>query len=110
MLREPEDVLFAVIAVNNALGWGEWRLQEFTFGESMAFESLNGYEAIGLLEYGAAASEPQCYAITGAAAGILAILHGEGPLSGRFGMFRAVEQRCIGCDAPSCRIHVERVR
>lgn len=109
MLKERDDNLFAVIAISNALGWGNWHITALDPGESMAIESLNGYEAIGVRETTGAATAPQCYMLTGVAAGILELIYGEGPLTERFGTFHAVEDSCIGCSAPSCRFQVERV-
>ena len=72
MLKERDDSLFAVIAISNALGWGNWHITALDPGESMAIESLNGYEAIGVRETIGAAVAPQCYMLTGVAAGVQA--------------------------------------
>ena len=109
MLRAPDDDLFAVVAISNALGWGNWHITALESGQTMTIESLNGYEALGVLEYVGPAAAPQCYMLTGVAAGILELIYGEGPLTERFGTFHAVEETCIGCGGHACRFHVERV-
>jgi len=110
MLRALDDSLFAVIAISNAFGWGNWHVTALDPGRSATLESFNGYEAIGVREYLGAAAGPQCYMLTGVAAGILGLIYGEGPLAERFGAFHAVEDGCIGCGAASCRFHAERVQ
>lgn len=108
MLRAPDDALFAVIAISNAFGWGNWHITSLESGRTATLESLNGYEALGVRELRGSAAAPQCYMLTGVAAGILELIYGEGALSERFGTFHAVEEGCIGCGAPSCRFRVER--
>jgi hypothetical protein len=109
MLREPDDSLFAVIAISNALGWGNWHVTALEPAQALGLESLNGYEAIGVREYLGRAAGPQCFMLTGVAAGIMELIYGEGALAERFGTYHTVEQGCIGCDGPVCRFEVERV-
>ncbi|MDC0722020.1 V4R domain-containing protein [Nannocystis bainbridge] len=109
MLRGPDDVLFATMTFCNALGYGQWHVAGLCPGQWMVVESVNGYEALGALEYVGRTAAPQCNGHKGAAAGIFALVYGEGPLSERFGAFHAVEEACIACGDPVCRFRVERV-
>lgn len=109
MLRAPGDELFALIAISNALGWGNWHVTAFSPGESLGLEALCGYEALGAREALGVSAAPRCYMLTGVAAGIMGLLYGEGSIEERFGGFSAVERACIGCGAPACSFHVERV-
>ncbi|MBZ5709599.1 4-vinyl reductase [Nannocystis pusilla] len=109
MLRGPDDPLFATMAFSNALGYGHWHITGLDPGQSMRVESVNGYEAIGAREYLGITSTPLCHGHKGAAAGIFALIYGEGPMTERFGTFHAVEEACIACGDPVCRFRVERV-
>jgi predicted hydrocarbon binding protein len=109
MIREPSDNLFGIVAVSNALGWGNWHVTQHDSPASAKLESLNGYEALGCLEHRGPAKAPQCYMLTGVAAGIMELVYGTGTLEERFGTYSASEETCICCDAASCTFEVERV-
>ena len=109
MIRETPDNLHALVAVSNALGWGNWHVRAHTPGLSLTLESLNGYEAVGFREYRGLAAAPQCCMLTGVAAGMMQLVYGEGTLAERFGTFASTETACICCDGPACRFEVERV-
>ncbi len=95
MIREKPDELFALVALSNAFGWGNWGITEHDPEESVQLESLNGYEAFGALEYGAACSDPQCYMLTGVATGMMELVYSTGIIDDRFGTFAGEEGRCI---------------
>lgn len=42
MIRQPSDNLFGIVAVSNALGWGNWHVIEHDAPEAAKLESLNG--------------------------------------------------------------------
>lgn len=107
MLQEEGDTLFGIIAVSNALGWGNWHVLDYDVGESVRLESLNGYEADGVLQFRGDSREPACLMLTGVAAGIMELIHGEGSVTERYGQFLSHEGQCRCCAAASCRVHVE---
>ncbi|MEQ8537928.1 MAG: hypothetical protein RIB93_10820 [Coleofasciculus sp. D1-CHI-01] len=53
------------------------------------------------------AKEPQCFTLTGVAAGIMALLHGEGTVEERVGTYASEESHCICCQETSCKFQVE---
>lgn len=109
MIGEQSDKLHGLMAVSNALGWGNWHIRRLVPGVEVEIESLNGYEALGLRELRGAANRPQCCMLTGVAAGLMELVYGEGTLDERFGTFAPVEDRCICCDDSVCHFHAERV-
>lgn len=109
MIRGDADKLHALVAVSNALGWGNWHIHSHTPGLSLEIESLNGYEAIGLRELRGVASDPSCCMLTGVAAGLMELIYSEGTIEERFGTFSSVESTCICSGGPLCHFTVERV-
>ncbi|AKV04206.1 hypothetical protein AKJ09_10869 [Labilithrix luteola] len=110
MIEQPSDSLFGIVAVSNALGWGNWHITKHTSPNAVTLESLNGYEAFGFLEHrGAFAKNPQCYMLTGVAAGIMELVYGSGTIEERFGTYVAEETACICCARESCSFEVEKV-
>jgi hypothetical protein len=103
MVRQEEDKLFGIIAVSNALGWGNWHCLAHEPGTSLSMEARNGYEALGYRELRASTKESVCLMLTGVSAGIMGLIYGEGPVPERIGQFASVENSCIGCDQPLCR-------
>jgi len=103
MVRQEEDKLFGIIAVSNALGWGNWHCLAHEPGLSLSMEARNGYEALGYRELRASTREPVCLMLTGVSAGIMGLIYGEGPVPERIGQFASAEASCIGCDQTSCR-------
>lgn len=110
MIRETRDNMFALIAISNALGWGNWHIVAHPGPNALSLESLNGYEAIGFREYRGAAEDPQCYMLAGVAAGLVELVYGEGTLAERLGTCAASESACICCGTSGCRFDVERVQ
>lgn len=108
MLKEEDDKLFGIVAVSNALGWGNWHVTAHRSGVAAKIESFNGYEAIGYRQYRGTAKTPQCLMLTGVAAGIMELIYSKGSIQDRFGTFGAAEHECISCDAPSCSFQVEK--
>jgi len=108
MVRDRADALLALIAISNALGWGDWHVTAHT-ARSLALESRYGYEAVGYREYRGEASVPQCAMLTGVAAGLMELVYGEGTVEDRYGTFAPREDTCVACGAPACTFTVERV-
>lgn len=107
MVKEESDYLYGLIAITNGLGWGNWHVLNYEPGETLEIEALNGYEALGYLQYRGKAHTPQCYMLTGIAAGIMELLHGEGTVEERIGTFYSEEMNCICCGGESCKFSVE---
>ena len=108
MVRDRADALLALIAISNALGWGDWHVTAHT-PTSLMLESRYGYEAVGYREYRGEASAPQCAMLTGVAAGLMELVYGEGTVEDRYGTFAPREETCVACGAPACTFAVERV-
>lgn len=108
MVRDRADALHAIIAISNALGWGDWHVTEHS-PRTLALESRYGYEAVGYREYRGLAATPQCAMLTGVAAGVMELVYGEGTVEERYGTFSAREERCVSCGEPSCQFAVEQV-
>lgn len=102
MLHAPEDPLFGIIAVSNALGWGNWHITEYVQGESLGLRSINGYESTGFLKLRAPQTEPACLMLSGVSAGIMALIDGEGSIQERFGQYISQEVSCRCAGAMSC--------
>lgn len=107
MVKQESDCLFGLIAVSNALGWGNWHILKYEPARLLEIEALNGYEAYGYLEYRGKAVAPQCFMLTGVAAGIMELLHGEGTVEERVGTYYSEEKTCVCCLEESCFIEAE---
>lgn len=107
MVKHKRDDLFGLVALSNGFGWGNWRIVEHQPAESLAIESLNGYEAIGYREYRGRCDSPQCFMLCGVAAGMMELVYGEGLIEERFGAYLSEESRCICTGQESCRFDVE---
>ncbi len=107
MIVDPSDTLFGIIAVSNALGWGNWRVTEHTAGETLTLVSANGYEASGYRLLRDDAQDPTCLMLCGVSAGIMELLYGEGSIQERFGQFAATENGCRACGQGHCGFGVE---
>ncbi len=107
MLQEPADTLFALVALSNAFGWGNWRITEHEPGETLEIVSFNGYEALGFLESRGQATQAQCWMLQGVSAGMMALVYGEGSFSERFGTYLTEEHDCIAKGNTMCAFAVE---
>ena len=107
MVREPADRLFGLIAVSNALGWGNWSVAAHQPEESLSLTSANGYEAAGYTAMRGASESPQCLMLTGVSAGMMELLYGEGPFETRFGQYQTAEGSCRCCGEAHCTFNVE---
>lgn len=109
MVKDKPDELHGLVAVSNALGWGNWYVKEHVPSESLGMVSLNGYEAVGYLEYKGKATSPQCFMLSGVVTSFMQLVYSEGSLDDRFGTFFAEENDCICTENDSCNFHVEQV-
>ena len=108
MVRDRGDALHAIIAISNALGWGDWHVVAHT-PTSLTLESRYGYEAVGYRQLRGQAEAPRCAMLTGVAAGVMELVYGEGTIEERYGTFVAEERRCVACGEGSCNFAVSRV-
>ncbi|PRQ05980.1 V4R domain-containing protein [Enhygromyxa salina] len=108
MIHEPRDNIFALVAISNGLGWGNWHITAHPSAETIEFESLNGYEALGYREYRGRASDPTCFMLTGVAAGLLELVYGVGTIADRLGTCGTRETACISRGDATCGFAVER--
>lgn len=108
MLNDTPDKLHAIVAVANALGWGQWLVASHSPGETLRIESRTGYEATGYRALRETAADPRCFVLRGAAAGMMALVYGAGTVSERLGTFVATETACIACGHESCSCEVRR--
>jgi predicted hydrocarbon binding protein len=107
MVKDETDSLHGLVAVTNALGWGNWHVRHLVAGESLEMESLSGYEALGYLSYRGSAEQAQCFMFTGASAGMMELLYREGTVNERMGTFYAEEHDCMCTNHASCTFVVE---
>jgi hypothetical protein len=108
MIKDHDDNLFGIVAVSNALGWGNWHVTAHRPGTTARIESFNGYEALGYREYRGNAHEAQCLMLTGVAAGIMELVYSKGSIADRFGTFASAEHDCIASEKGSCVFQVEK--
>lgn len=106
MIKSKQDNLYGILAVSNGLGWGNWQVVAHEPARSLALVSLNGYEALGYRDYRPKAECPQCFMLTGVAAGIMALVYGEELFKERFGIYKSTEERCICQGDSDCSFSV----
>ncbi len=109
MIEKESDNLFGIVAVSNALGWGNWHVDTFAPGRVLRIESLNGYEAYGFREMRGTSQSPQCLMLCGVAAGIMALVFGKGTVEERIGSYGSAESECVCSEKASCVFTVEKL-
>jgi hypothetical protein len=107
MVRDRSDALHAIIAISNALGWGDWHVTAHT-PTSLALESRYGYEAVGYRSSAARPSAALRDAHRGGGGRDGAGLR-RGHAGGALRHLRVERARCVACGGPSCGFAVERV-
>lgn len=107
MVTDLSDELFGLIAISNALGWGNWHPTQHEAGASVRFWSANGYEACGNRSRGER-QKPGCFMLTGVAAGLMELVYGEGAVIERFGQFASRELCCVSCGSSGCEFEAIR--
>jgi hypothetical protein len=108
MIKDTPDKLYGIVAVSNALGWGNWYVTSHDQGDALRIESVNGYEALGYRELRGTSKVAKCYMLRGVAAGIMALIYGTGTVAERFGTYASTESDCICCGDASCSFEVTR--
>lgn len=108
MIKIEDDKLFGIVAVSNALGWGNWHVTAHRSGTAARLESFNGYEALGYRQSRGSATTGQCLMLTGVAAGIIELIYSKGSIQERFGTFASSEHDCIACEKDTCVFQVEK--
>lgn len=106
MIKDKQDNLYGILAVSNALGWGNWQVVAHEPSHSLTLATANGYEAMGYRAYRPKAESPQCFMLTGVAAGIMALVYGKEIFQERFGTFKSTEDFCICQDDANCSFSV----
>jgi len=108
MIKDTPDKLYGIVAVSNALGWGNWYVTSHDPGDALRMESVNGYEALGYRELRGPTDAGKCHMLRGVAAGIMGLVYGTGTVAERFGTYTSEERDCICCDKGSCSFEVTR--
>ena len=109
MIKEQADELFALVALSNGFGWGNWFIADHEPRESLLMRSLNGYEALGYRQYRGQCASGQCLMLTGVSAGMMELIYGEGAIEERFGTYYSEEDECIASGEHRCDFQVEAV-
>lgn len=106
MIKSVEDNMFGLVAVANALGWGSMEISQLKPWESMQIQSINGYEAEGLIVDGKQLNS-KCPMLTGVTAGLMALVFGDGEFNSRMGMFKTVEDLCLSKGDAFCNFETQ---
>ena len=107
MVKEQRDVLFGLVAVANALGWGHINIAEHTPYKSLELVSCNGYEACGYLEFIGNATFGQCFMLKGIASGLMGLVYEKGDLEDRVGKYHSDEILCLTKKDNLCHFKVK---
>lgn len=107
MVKVESDRLHGLVAVTNGLAWSEWYIQHYDPPERLEMKSLRSYEALGYLGYRGYSPHPQCYMLAGLATGMMEMLHGEGTVEERLGIYHTDETACICTHHETCQFMVE---
>jgi hypothetical protein len=120
-VETKEDVIKGMVAVTNALGWGNWKVIEIVPFKKLVLEAYSPYEALGYVEkYGATAKRGKCYMLAGVAGGFLDLVYPPGtedksidevrPIAGKTNLSErlekylcADEELCIAKGDDHCR-------
>lgn len=75
MVQNNEDKVYALNAVQNALGWGKIEVTELVPNEKLVLKIHTSYEADGFLKKYGKAKSGKCYMLTGVAAGFMELVY-----------------------------------
>ena len=109
MIQCREDNIFALIAITNAFGWGNWHVVDLQPAKKMVLRSYNGYEALGYRKMFGISEVPRCYMLTGVSAGLMELIYSSGTLEDKFGKYQSYESKCITKGDPYCEFIVEKL-
>lgn len=78
MIKNKEDWMHGIVACINAIGWGVWRVENFTPNEKLTMRVYEGYESLGYLKWFEKSDHPIDYLATGVSAALMNLLyHGD---------------------------------
>lgn len=121
--KTPEDWVYGMVAVVNALGWGRWSIADLRPGERLEMVVDGSYESNGYLaSFEAPSDSPRCYLVTGGVAGLMNLIY-NADISQRpdltpdfyqqtfqsAGVFVSREVECRAQGAKACRVVAERL-
>ncbi len=75
MIESDEDKIYALNAVQNALGWGKISVEEIVPGQKLTLKISTSYESIGYRTKYGNADSPKCYMLTGVAAAFMELVY-----------------------------------
>ncbi|HDP70635.1 MAG TPA: hypothetical protein ENN38_07525 [Actinobacteria bacterium] len=107
MIETDEDMLYALVALCNVFGVGKLKVKELIPGERFVYVTHNSFEADGYLELYGKSSKPQCYTLTGLAAGLMDLVYGREFPNG-LNTFESVETKCRAKGDKVCEFVVKR--
>lgn len=103
MVENDTDKILGLVAVTNALGWGNWALIELNPRKKAIFHAFTPYEANLFKEKYGISKYDTCYMLQGVAAGMMELIF---PREGRdrYYAYKAEEPKCIAKGDPHCVI------
>lgn len=110
MITETKDNIYALVAVANALGWGNMRITEHVPEISLTLETANSYEAIGAMEIIGNQASNHCPMLCGVSAGLMELIYLEGEFGSRQGKYTTLEDCCIAVGDHLCRFKTKLVK
>jgi len=103
MVKEDRDIIFGLVAVANAFGWGEIHVQEHSSRKMLILVSNNGYEACGYMQLRDLMDKPRCHMLPGVTAGLAELVYEKGEIDERAGIYTVKETECLCCQDQQCR-------
>lgn len=109
MIKNDEDRIRGLVAVENALGWAKNEFVELIPGEKLILRSHGGYEEEGYRKKYGTTDHGVCYMLTGVAAGFMDLMYGSGIGPENLGTFKAEEIKCRAKGDDHCEFVVTKV-
>jgi hypothetical protein len=75
MIENDEDKIYALNAIQNALGWGNIEVKEIVPKEKLVLKINSSYEAVGYQVKYSKATSGKCYMLTGVAAAFMELIY-----------------------------------
>lgn len=108
MIKREEDKVFALTAVTNCIGCGNWQVYEFDPGERLVMRAYTPYEALGYRSMYGLAETGKCYSLQGMGSAIMELVYSRGDADERIGTFPSEEVQCIAKGDPFCEFVITR--
>ena len=108
MIKTKPDNIFALTAITNAFGWGNWYVEDIKPGKNMTMRAYNSYESLGYREMYGKSDVPRCYMLSGVAASFMELIFSPGTLESKFGKYFSEETMCIAKGDPYCEFVIEK--